>query len=80
MKFKRLRQLAVSQGNKILVRWEKSKIVELVTVEYNGALRVTNLISKHSWIIPYNYDNDLKLEIVKEDYVSLGSLLPKLSK
>lgn len=58
------------------IRWTNSGIVEYAEVEENGAIRVTNVISKKSYILPKRTDK-LHVEIYKESVIALGSLMPK---
>jgi hypothetical protein len=75
MTFKELRHLLIWGPQTI--RWNKSGIVELAQLQRNGAIVITNVISRKSYHIPKRY-NELNITIVPpHEMVALGDLLPK---
>ena len=75
--YKYLRNYTHNHGGKQIIEWTKSKIVEIATVEKNGAIRITNVVSGKSYTLPRKYQ-ELEIRLVKKDeLVSLGQLLPK---
>lgn len=76
MTFKQLRNKIANNGPQA-IRWLNSSIIELATIEPNGAVRITNAISKKSYILPTHYV-DLKIEIIQmNEVITLGDLMPK---
>lgn len=63
-----------------MIRWSPSGIVEAANLQSSGAIRITNLISGMSYILPRRY-TDFTFEILPNDsMIRLGDLLPKRMK
>jgi hypothetical protein len=76
MTFKQLRNALIKDGP-FYIKWNRSGIIEYAEAEANGAVRVTNLISGRSFILPRKY---AQFDITIVDWASfirMGSLLEK---
>lgn len=74
MTFKALRRYLHDNGAS-MVRWTRSGTVEMANIEANGAVRITNAVTKKSYILPKRDDHHL--EIFTSSHVRLGDQLPK---
>jgi hypothetical protein len=76
MTFKELRRFLANNGSSG-IRWNKSGIVELAVLELNGAVRVINIISQKSYILPKMYKEvDISI-VLPHELVSVTSLAPR---
>lgn len=76
MTFHELRKYLHNFGPQ-MVQWGESGIVEQAKMMKNGAVRITNVATRKSYILPKGYEC-INLRIVdKNEMVILGSLLPK---
>lgn len=76
MTFRQLRNYLHNHGPQGVL-WLESNIVERAEVTENGAVRITNLFSKQSYILPRKY-TELKLRILdKKDWIFLGQFTTK---
>lgn len=74
--FPQLRKSLYKQGPQI-VQWVASSVIEEASLEPNGAVRITNFVTRRSYILPTHY-RELSMRIVpKDELVQLGDLLPK---
>lgn len=78
MTFSKLRRELTDAGRPLAVKWTQSDIVEVASLESNGAVRITNVITKNSYILPRRVE--VHVEILTDGLVSLGQLFPKSMK
>jgi len=59
------------------VQWTKSQIVEIASLEKNGAVRITNIISDKSYILPRKNSEWILNLIPEGDWIKIGNLSPR---
>jgi len=70
---------ALVKENPKPIRWDNSGIVELATLEPNGAISIFNAISGKRYIMPRR--DEIKFSFIdKESFIALGDLFPKYLK
>lgn len=76
MTFKEL-QKSLAKGPRA-IRWTNSRIVEIASLQSNGAVRISNFVSGKSYILPRKH-SEWMLNLVPEGttMVTLGDLMPK---